>query len=137
MLLPSFFLTFHPLGFVSSQNLVWYCAETEQGVAQAIIRSVVDFKRDPWPKVSANAKDLVKKMLNPDPKQRLTAEEVLGNLRFCLYEILLIYDVLCFSARSKFHECKIQYLNKDCCFLINCRSSLDTKCQEGSKCFFG
>lgn len=51
-------------------------AETEQGVAQAIIRSVVDFKRDPWPKVSDSAKDLVKKMLNPDPKLRLTAQEV-------------------------------------------------------------
>lgn len=55
-------------------------SETEQGVAQAIIRSVVDFKRDPWPKVSDNAKDLVKKMLDPDPKHRLTAQEVLGNV---------------------------------------------------------
>ncbi|XP_039014264.1 calcium-dependent protein kinase 7-like [Hibiscus syriacus] len=54
-----------------------FWAETEQGVAQAIIRSVIDFKRDPWPKVSDNAKDLVKKMLNPDPKLRLTAQEVL------------------------------------------------------------
>ncbi|XP_031271941.1 calcium-dependent protein kinase 7-like [Pistacia vera] len=54
-----------------------FWAETEQGVAQAIIRSVIDFKRDPWPKVSDNAKDLVKKMLNPDPKERLTAEQVL------------------------------------------------------------
>ncbi|KAL0359518.1 UNVERIFIED_CONTAM: Calcium-dependent protein kinase [Sesamum angustifolium] len=57
---------------------VW-SAETEQGVAQAIIRSVVDFKRDPWPKVSDRAKDLVKKMLNPDPKKRLTAQEVLDH----------------------------------------------------------
>nr|ABF81834.2 calcium-dependent protein kinase 1 [Rubia cordifolia] len=56
-----------------------FWAETEQGVAQAIIRSVVDFKRDPWPKVSAGAKDLVKKMLNPDPKQRLSAQEVLDH----------------------------------------------------------
>lgn len=55
-------------------------AETEQGVAQAIIRSVIDFKRDPWPKVSDNAKDLVKKMLNPDPKLRLTAQQVLGSV---------------------------------------------------------
>ncbi|CAK9164717.1 unnamed protein product [Ilex paraguariensis] len=54
-----------------------FWAETEQGVAQAIIRSVIDFKRDPWPKVSDNAKDLVKKMLDPDPKSRLTAQEVL------------------------------------------------------------
>ncbi|KAG9449422.1 hypothetical protein H6P81_009387 [Aristolochia fimbriata] len=54
-----------------------FWAETEQGVAQAIIRSVLDFKRDPWPKVSDNAKDLVKRMLDPDPKRRLTAQEVL------------------------------------------------------------
>ncbi|PPR90905.1 hypothetical protein GOBAR_AA29776 [Gossypium barbadense] len=46
--------------------------ETEQGVTQAIIHSAIDFKRDPWPKVSDNAKDLVKKMLNPNPKQHLT-----------------------------------------------------------------
>lgn len=56
-----------------------FWAETEQGVAQAIIRSVIDFKRDPWPKVSDNAKDLVKKMLNPDPRQRLSAQEVLDH----------------------------------------------------------
>ncbi|CAN4118456.1 unnamed protein product [Withania somnifera] len=56
-----------------------FWAETEQGVAQAIIRSVVNFKRDPWPKVSDNAKDLVKKMLNPDPSKRLTAQEVLDH----------------------------------------------------------
>ncbi|GFP98791.1 calcium-dependent protein kinase 8 [Phtheirospermum japonicum] len=54
-----------------------FWAETEQGVAQAIIKSVIDFKRDPWPKVSDNAKDLVKKMLDPDPSHRLTAQQVL------------------------------------------------------------
>ncbi|KAJ4979612.1 hypothetical protein NE237_010392 [Protea cynaroides] len=56
-----------------------FWAETEQGVAQAIIRSVIDFRRDPWPKVSDNAKDLVKRMLDPDPKRRLTAQEVLDH----------------------------------------------------------
>lgn len=56
-----------------------FWAETEQGVAQAIIRSVVDFKREPWPRVSDNAKDLVRGMLNPDPKNRLTAQQVLDH----------------------------------------------------------
>ncbi|XP_020096095.1 calcium-dependent protein kinase 20-like [Ananas comosus] len=56
-----------------------FWAETEQGVAQAIIRSVIDFKREPWPRVSDNAKDLVKRMLDPDPKRRLTAQEVLDH----------------------------------------------------------
>ncbi|KAF9592749.1 hypothetical protein IFM89_017319 [Coptis chinensis] len=56
-----------------------FWAETEQGVAQAIIRSIIDFKRDPWPKVSDNAKDLVRRMLDPDPKRRLTAQEVIDH----------------------------------------------------------
>ncbi|KAL2480619.1 Calcium-dependent protein kinase 32 [Abeliophyllum distichum] len=56
-----------------------FWAETEQEIAEAIIRCVVDFRRDPWPKVSDKAKDLVKKMLNPDPKQRPTALEVLDH----------------------------------------------------------
>uniref|UniRef100_A0A0D9WHI0 non-specific serine/threonine protein kinase n=1 Tax=Leersia perrieri TaxID=77586 RepID=A0A0D9WHI0_9ORYZ len=52
-------------------------AETEQGVAQAILRGNIDFKREPWPNVSDNAKDLVRQMLQPDPKLRLTAKQVL------------------------------------------------------------
>lgn len=72
MLVTAFFISYVFASFVC-------VAETEQGVAQAIIRSVVDFKRDPWPKVSDSAKDLVKKMLNPDPKLRLTAQEVLDH----------------------------------------------------------
>lgn len=52
--------------------------ETEEGIAQAIVNSEVDFERDPWPKVSENAKDLVRSMLDPNPYSRLTAQEVLG-----------------------------------------------------------
>uniref|UniRef100_A0A0A9DPB0 Calcium-dependent protein kinase, isoform AK1 n=1 Tax=Arundo donax TaxID=35708 RepID=A0A0A9DPB0_ARUDO len=55
-----------------------FWAETEQGVAQAILRGNIDFKREPWPNVSENAKDLVRRMLEPDPKLRLTAKQVLG-----------------------------------------------------------
>lgn len=73
------FITFLTL---SLEILCYFYAETEQGVAQAIIRSVLDFRRDPWPKVSENAKDLVRKMLDPDPKKRLTAQQVLGNIEF-------------------------------------------------------
>ncbi|KAG6491008.1 hypothetical protein ZIOFF_052340 [Zingiber officinale] len=54
-----------------------FWAETEQGVAQAILRGIIDFKRDPWPSVSESAKNLVQQMLEPDPKLRLTAKQVL------------------------------------------------------------
>ncbi|KAL8152701.1 hypothetical protein V2J09_010461 [Rumex salicifolius] len=54
-----------------------FWAESEQGVAQAILRGTIDFKRDPWPNISETAKSLVKQMLEPDPKCRLTAKQVL------------------------------------------------------------
>ncbi|KZV56512.1 hypothetical protein F511_22343 [Dorcoceras hygrometricum] len=54
-----------------------FWAETEQGVALAILRGVIDFKREPWPQVSESAKSLVKQMLEPDPQKRLTAQQVL------------------------------------------------------------
>ncbi|XP_042463108.1 calcium-dependent protein kinase 20-like [Zingiber officinale] len=56
-----------------------FWAETEQGVARAILRSVIDFKRDPWPRVSDTAKHLVRHMLEPDPEKRFTAQQVLDH----------------------------------------------------------
>ncbi|XP_072986283.1 calcium-dependent protein kinase 10-like [Typha latifolia] len=54
-----------------------FWAETEHGVARAILRGVLDFQRDPWPQISENAKSLIQQMLEPDPKKRLTAQQVL------------------------------------------------------------
>lgn len=53
-------------------------ADTEEGIAHAIVRGNIDFERDSWPKVSKEAKDLVKTMLDPNPFSRITVEEVLG-----------------------------------------------------------
>ena len=52
--------------------------ESENGIFNAILKGHVDFSSDPWPSLSPQAKDLVKKMLNSDPKQRLTAAQVLS-----------------------------------------------------------
>lgn len=38
----------------------------------------MDFESEPWPSISASAKDLVSRMLTQDPKKRITAAEVLG-----------------------------------------------------------
>ena len=56
-----------------------FWAETEEGIAHAIVRGHIDFERDPWPKVSKEAKQLVKSMLDANPYSRLTVQEVLGN----------------------------------------------------------
>ena len=42
-----------------------------------VLKSDLDFKTAPWPKVSDNAKDCVRQLLNRDVSQRLTAAQVL------------------------------------------------------------
>ncbi|KAK3205493.1 hypothetical protein Dsin_019539 [Dipteronia sinensis] len=56
-----------------------FWAESEHGIFNAILRGHVDFTTDPWPQISSPAKDLVRKMLTSDPKQRLTASQVLSH----------------------------------------------------------
>ncbi|KAH0728680.1 hypothetical protein KY284_004545 [Solanum tuberosum] len=56
-----------------------FWAENENGIFSAILRGHVDFSSDPWPSISSGAKDLVRKMLTVDPRQRLTAMQVLNH----------------------------------------------------------
>lgn len=55
-------------------------AETEEGIFDAILHGHIDFTSDPWPSISTSAKELVKMMLRPDPKERLTAAEILSKI---------------------------------------------------------
>ncbi|OEL21464.1 Calcium-dependent protein kinase 3 [Dichanthelium oligosanthes] len=56
-----------------------FWADNEDGIFDAVLRGHIDFSSDPWPSISNGAKDLVKKMLRPDPKERLTAAEILNH----------------------------------------------------------
>ncbi|KAG5120782.1 hypothetical protein JHK84_039122 [Glycine max] len=56
-----------------------FWAESENGIFNAILRGHIDFTSDPWPSISPAAKDLVRKMLHSDPRQRLTSYEVLNH----------------------------------------------------------
>ncbi|MBA0552227.1 hypothetical protein Golob_023057 [Gossypium lobatum] len=56
-----------------------FYGETEQSIFDSILRGNIDFSSDPWPSISSSAKDLVRKMLRDDPKERLSASEVLKN----------------------------------------------------------
>jgi calcium-dependent protein kinase len=62
--------------------------ENEDGIFDAVLHGHIDFTSDPWPSISSGAKDLVKKMLRQDPKERLTAAEILSMLAvhlLCVY----------------------------------------------------
>ena len=55
-----------------------FWAENENGIFTAILRGQLDLASEPWPHISPGAKDLVRKMLNINPKDRLTAFQVLS-----------------------------------------------------------
>ncbi|RLN30846.1 hypothetical protein C2845_PM05G17620 [Panicum miliaceum] len=54
-----------------------FWAETEQGIFEQVLHGSLDFDSDPWPSVSDNAKDLLRRVLIRDPRKRLTAHQVL------------------------------------------------------------
>ncbi|CAO2162552.1 unnamed protein product [Urochloa humidicola] len=56
-----------------------FWGDNDEKIAQAILRGGIDFNREPWPRVSSNAKDLIRRMLDPDPKTRPTARQVLDH----------------------------------------------------------
>ncbi|KAJ7531280.1 hypothetical protein O6H91_14G038900 [Diphasiastrum complanatum] len=51
--------------------------ETEKGIFKQVLHGEIDFVSDPWPRISDSAKDLIRKMLTPNPASRLTAYQVL------------------------------------------------------------
>uniref|UniRef100_A0A0E0LHF0 non-specific serine/threonine protein kinase n=1 Tax=Oryza punctata TaxID=4537 RepID=A0A0E0LHF0_ORYPU len=58
--------------------------ESEQGIFEQVLKGDLDFSSDPWPAISDSAKDLVRKMLNRDPRKRLTAHEALCHPWVCV-----------------------------------------------------
>ncbi|KAK1606744.1 hypothetical protein QYE76_030417 [Lolium multiflorum] len=49
-----------------------FWGDNDEKIAQAILHSGIDFSREPWPRVSASAKDLIRRMLDQDPTTHLT-----------------------------------------------------------------
>jgi calcium-dependent protein kinase len=54
-----------------------FWGETENQIFDAIRKSELEFKDDPWPLISESAKDCVRRMLEKNPRKRATAKEIL------------------------------------------------------------
>lgn len=54
-----------------------FYAENETAIFRAVIKGAVDFESHPWPSISTEAKDCVRKMLTRDIHKRATAEQIL------------------------------------------------------------
>ncbi|KAL6982150.1 Cyclin-dependent kinase 4, partial [Sarracenia purpurea var. burkii] len=54
-----------------------FWARTESGIFRAVLRADPNFDDLPWPSVSAEARDFVKRLLNKDYRKRMTAAQAL------------------------------------------------------------
>ncbi|XP_010062002.2 calcium-dependent protein kinase 11 isoform X2 [Eucalyptus grandis] len=54
-----------------------FSAGTESEILREVLQGELDVESDPWTSISDSAKDLVKKMLDRDPRKRFSAKQVL------------------------------------------------------------
>lgn len=54
-----------------------FWARTESGIFRSVLRADPNFDDSPWPEVSPEAKDFVKRLLNKDHRKRMTAVQAL------------------------------------------------------------
>lgn len=56
-----------------------FWGDTEQAIFDAVSAGSYNLTSEPWPSISLSAKDLVRKMLDMDPKKRITIQEALSH----------------------------------------------------------
>ncbi|XP_058088700.1 CDPK-related kinase 5-like isoform X2 [Magnolia sinica] len=56
-----------------------FWARSESGIFRAVLKADPSFDEPPWPSLSSEAKDFVKRLLIKDPRKRMTAAQALGH----------------------------------------------------------
>ncbi|KAL6337878.1 hypothetical protein AAG906_002343 [Vitis piasezkii] len=54
-----------------------FWARTESGIFRAVLKADPSFDEPPWPSLSSEARDFVRRLLNKDPRKRMTAAQAL------------------------------------------------------------
>lgn len=58
-----------------------FWARTESGIFRSVLRADPNFDDSPWPSVTSEAKDFVRRLLNKDYRKRMTAVQALSKLK--------------------------------------------------------
>lgn len=79
-----------------------FWARTESGIFRAVLKADPSFHEGPWPSLSPEAKDFVKRLLNKDPRKRMTAAQALS-------ECFLVSCCLVFTVVIVNHHCNLLF----------------------------
>ncbi|KAH9731332.1 CDPK-related kinase 3 [Citrus sinensis] len=71
-----------------------FWARTESGIFRAVLRSDPNFDDLPWPSVSPEAKDFVKRLLNKDYRKRMTAVQALSKLVVPILSFRIVCSII-------------------------------------------
>ncbi|PWZ07522.1 hypothetical protein Zm00014a_030211 [Zea mays] len=77
-----------------------FWARTESGIFRAVLKADPSFDEIPWPTLSAEAKDFVRRLLNKDYRKRMTAAQALchpwirGTQEVKIYLDMIIYRLM-------------------------------------------
>eukprot|EP00884_Botryococcus_braunii_P004030 jgi/Botrbrau1/13628/Bobra.0373s0007.1 len=63
--------------YILLSGLPPFWGDTEEEIFRMVLKGDVDFKTAPWPSISNAAKDIVRKLLTPEPGKRPTAQDIL------------------------------------------------------------
>ena len=77
-----------------------FWARTESGIFRSVLKTEPSFDETPWPIISPEAKDFVKRLLTKDRHKRMTAAQALSKLYSTSNNILIL--LCCFLSNSFF-----------------------------------
>ncbi|XP_068636525.1 CDPK-related kinase 5-like isoform X2 [Aristolochia californica] len=80
-----------------------FWARTESGIFRAVLKADPSFDEVPWPSLSAEAKDFVKRLLNKDPRKRMSAAQALSHPWIRNYnDVKVPLDILIFRLMKAY-----------------------------------
>ncbi|XP_048337092.2 CDPK-related protein kinase isoform X1 [Ziziphus jujuba] len=80
-----------------------FWARTESGIFRAVLKADPSFDEAPWPSLSLEAKDFVKRLLNKDPRKRMTAAQALSHPWIRNYnDVKVPLDILIFRLMKAY-----------------------------------
>ncbi|KAJ4897827.1 CDPK-related kinase 2 [Raphanus sativus] len=76
-----------------------FWARTESGIFRAVLKADPSFDEPPWTSLSLEAKDFVKRLLNKDPRKRMTASQALMHpwISGCKNNMNIPFDIIIFK----------------------------------------
>ncbi|KAI4319947.1 hypothetical protein MLD38_033480 [Melastoma candidum] len=95
-----------------------FWARTESGIFRSVLRADPNFQDSPWPGVSAEGKDFVKRLLNKDYRKRMTAAQALTHpwlrdeTRAVPLDILIFKLIRSYIRETPFKRMALKALSK-------------------------